>query len=85
MEEDNSLLFLDMFVKRKLDGLLEHMVYRRPTHTDLYLHASSHHYPLQKVLFFPYLSDGPRSFVTPKALMEKSDISRRVRRSSTEP
>jgi hypothetical protein len=45
---NNRLAFLDVLVKKKPDGLLGHSVYRKPTHTDLYLHAESAHHPTQK-------------------------------------
>ncbi|XP_046406336.1 uncharacterized protein LOC124171238 [Ischnura elegans] len=47
-EEDGKLAFLDVLVKRKGDGRLGHAVYRKPTHTDRYLMATSHHHPAQK-------------------------------------
>jgi hypothetical protein len=47
MESDGRLPFLDVLVQRKADGQLGHSVYRKPTHTDLYLHAESHHHPSQ--------------------------------------
>ena len=48
IEKDNSLPFLDIFIQRKEDGTLGHQVYRKPTHTDLYLNGLSHHHPSQK-------------------------------------
>ncbi|MGR8252493.1 reverse transcriptase domain-containing protein, partial [Escherichia coli] len=45
MEKDRSLAFLDVLVKVKPNGSLAHTVYRKPTHTDRYLNASSHHHP----------------------------------------
>jgi hypothetical protein len=50
MEKENSgrLPFLDISIQRKKDGTLGHDVYRKPTHTDLYLNAESHHHPSQK-------------------------------------
>ncbi|KAI7815319.1 Serine protease [Rhyzopertha dominica] len=48
METNGALPFLDVMVTRKQDGTLGHRVYRKPTHTDRYLHADSHHHPAQK-------------------------------------
>jgi hypothetical protein len=48
MEHNKSLPFLDVWVSRKPDGSLEHTVYRKPTHTDLYLHAKTEYHPAQK-------------------------------------
>ena len=43
LEEGGSIPFLDTRVIRKVDGKLDVTVYRKPTHTDRYLHFSSHH------------------------------------------
>jgi hypothetical protein len=43
VEEDSSLLFLDVLVTKKPNGTLGHTVYRKPTHMD-----QSHHHPSQK-------------------------------------
>jgi hypothetical protein len=48
IEQNNQLPFLDVLVKKNEDGTLGHRVYRKPTHTDRYLHATSHHHPTQK-------------------------------------
>ncbi len=40
-DEDIKLPFLDCLLKR--DGMLTSTVYRKPTHTDRYLHFRSHH------------------------------------------
>ena len=45
IEEEGHLPFLDMYIYRKTDGSLGHKVYRKPTHTNLYLHQNSHHHP----------------------------------------
>ena len=44
MEEENNreLAFLDIFLKRN-SGKISVLVYNKPTHTDQYLHYSSHH------------------------------------------
>ena len=41
--EDGSMPFLDMMVTPQEDGTLVTKVYRKPTHTDLYLQWDSHH------------------------------------------
>ena len=48
MEENNQIPFLDVLVRRKEDGTLGYQVYRKPTLTNRYLHATSHHHLSQK-------------------------------------
>jgi predicted GIY-YIG superfamily endonuclease len=48
-EENGTIPFLDILINRKEDGKLGHSVYRKKTHTENYLHASSHHHPNQKL------------------------------------
>lgn len=48
VERDRKIPFLDVLIQRKDDNSLGYKVYRKPTHTDRYLHASSHHHPAQK-------------------------------------
>jgi len=50
IEENGKLLFLDVLISKKADTL-GHQVYRKPTHTDRYLHAESHHHPAQKTVY----------------------------------
>jgi hypothetical protein len=47
-EEDGHLPFLDTDIYRKTDGSLGHKVYRKTTHTNLYLHQNLHHHPANK-------------------------------------
>jgi hypothetical protein len=46
--EKGHLAFLDMDNYRKTDGSLGHKIYRKPPHTNLYLHQNSHHHPANK-------------------------------------
>ena len=41
--EDGSISFLDVLITTNEDGSLNSTVYRKPTHTDLYLQWDSHH------------------------------------------
>jgi len=49
IEYDSNIPFLDVLVYKKDNGEMGHEVYRRKTHMDLYLHASSHHHYAQKM------------------------------------
>ena len=48
-ERNGSISFLDVTVTRKQDGTLTRSIYRKPTHTDRYLHGNSFHHPKIKV------------------------------------
>ena len=58
------MTFLDTFLCRKGDDSLDMMVYRKPTHTDRYLHIYSHHLSHVKKGLTRFLHDRVRS-VTP--------------------
>ena len=44
-EDQGSLPFLDVRITKATDGHLTHQVYRKPMHTDRYLHYRSFHHP----------------------------------------
>ncbi|XP_071793274.1 uncharacterized protein [Asterias amurensis] len=50
MEQEHSgkLPFLDVLITRNQDGTLHHSIYRKPAHTDRYLHQRSFHHPAIK-------------------------------------
>jgi len=37
-----------MFLSKKADNTLSHQMYKKPTHTNKYLHAESHHHLAKK-------------------------------------
>ena len=47
-ESEDLLCLLDVMVTRLPEAPFGHSVYRKPTHTDRYFHATSHHHPAQK-------------------------------------
>jgi hypothetical protein len=47
-ESEGHVPFPDIDIYRRPDGFLGHRVYRKPTHTNLYLNAGSHHHPSNK-------------------------------------
>jgi hypothetical protein len=44
-KDDETIPFLDVLFTIHDDGSLRHKVYRKPTHTDRYLHYNSFHHP----------------------------------------
>ena len=46
--QDGHLSFLDIDIYKTMNGSLGHRAYRKPTHTNLYLHQNSHHHPNNK-------------------------------------
>ena len=44
-KEDKTIPFLEVLLAIQEDGSLGHKVYRKPTHTDRYLHYNSFHHP----------------------------------------
>lgn len=74
IEKDSLLPFQDVLVSKKPNGTVSHTAYRKPTHSDLYLHAKSHHHPFQKHVLLAALVNGPRLYVTQQVLTQRSDI-----------
>ena len=66
-EEENNgeLAFLDTLLKRN-NGKISVLVYRKPTHTDQYLHYSSHHQTSCKVSVVSSLFNRAYSIITNK-------------------
>ena len=49
LEENGRIPFLDILISKRNDSTLSHEVHRKKTHTDRYVHAKSHHHPVQKI------------------------------------
>ncbi|KAJ4427431.1 hypothetical protein ANN_25053 [Periplaneta americana] len=71
LESDGRLPFLDVLVHRKPDGTLGHSVYRKPTHTDRYLHKSSNHHPGQKRAMMKTLIERAQKISEPQHLRQE--------------
>lgn len=50
LEAEGQLAFLDIQLIRHTDGSIGHAVYRKPTHTNLYLFNQGCHHPALKGL-----------------------------------
>jgi hypothetical protein len=53
-ESEGHLPFVDIYIYRRPDSSLGNKVYCKPTHTNLYLNAGSHHHPSASNLYFPH-------------------------------
>jgi hypothetical protein len=67
-EQDRTMPFLDVLVSRRLDGTLGHMVYRKSTHMDLYLHTKLEHHPAQKRAVLTALIQRAKTLCNPDSL-----------------
>jgi hypothetical protein len=67
-ERDGHLPFLDIDIYRRLDGSLGRRVYRKPTHTNLYLNSSSHHHPSSRHAVLSTLVHRARALCDQKSL-----------------
>nr|XP_060622650.1 uncharacterized protein LOC132769734 [Anolis sagrei ordinatus] len=70
-EKEGRLPFLDVLVIRKPDQQLGHTVYRKPTHTDRYLHKNSNHHPSQKRSTIKALADRAKRICEPHLLQDE--------------
>ena len=72
MEEESNgeLAFLDTLLKRN-NGEIFVLVYRKPTHTDQYLHHSSHHRKSWKESVVSSLFNRTYSIITNKDDLHK--------------
>ena len=72
-EESNvELAFLDTLLKRN-NGKISVLVYRKPTHTDQYLHYSSHHQTSCKESVVSSLFNRAYSIITNKDDLHKEN------------
>ena len=74
MEEESNgeLAFLDTLLKRN-NGEISVLVYRKPTHTDQYLHYSSHHQTSCKESVVSSLFNRAYSIITNKDDLHKEN------------
>ena len=74
MEEEcnGELAFLDTLLKQD-NGEISVLVYRKPTHTDQYLHYSSHHQTSCKERVVSSLFNRPYSIITNKDDLDKEN------------
>ncbi|GJQ77972.1 hypothetical protein Trydic_g2333 [Trypoxylus dichotomus] len=71
LEEDGQLPLLDVLVNRNRDGTLGHRVYRKPTHTDRYLHYNYNHHPKQKCAVIKTLVDRTTRICEPQHIEQE--------------
>ncbi|XP_018569462.1 uncharacterized protein LOC108909566 [Anoplophora glabripennis] len=84
VEKNAALPFLDVLVERKPDGTLGYLVYRKPTHTNRYLNAESHHHPVQKQGIINTLTHRARIISEPRHLVEELEHLRTALRANIE-
>ena len=66
---ESIFLYIDIY--RKMDGSLGHRVYRKPTHTKLYLHQKSHHHPAHKHSVLSSLAHGATALCDQESLTQE--------------
>ena len=71
--EDGAMPFLDILVTPGRDGSLSTSVYRKPTHTDLYLQCDSHHTLTAKYSVIGTLQDRVNTLCSNTQLLHKEE------------
>ena len=71
IKADSSLPFLEVLITRKDNQKLGQTVYRKPTHTDRYLHKKSNHHPRQKTGIIKTLTERALHICEPEKLTEE--------------
>ena len=70
---DGSLPFLDTLIHKQPDNSLSTSVYRKPTHTDLYLQWNSHHHLSAKYSVINTLRHGAKTVCSNHHLLEEEE------------
>ena len=70
-KEDEAIPFLDTIVKLEANGKLSITVYRKPTHTDLYLQWDSHHHLSAKYSVINTLTHRAKTVCNKPQLLQK--------------
>ena len=70
---DGSIPFLDCLVTPQTDGSIHTAVYRKPTHTDMYLHWDSYHHLASKYSVINTLRHRAKTVCTTKQILEKEE------------
>ena len=70
---DGSIPFLDCLVIPQADGSIMTTVYRKPTHTDMYLHWDSYHHLSAKYSVINTLRHRAKTVCTTKQLLAKEE------------
>ena len=70
---DGSIPFLDCLVTPQAEGSIMTTVYRKPTHTDMYLHWDSYHHLDAKYSVINTLRHKAKTVCTTKQLLEKEE------------
>ena len=71
--EDGSMPFLDILITPREDGSLSTTVYRKPTHTDLYLQWGSNHTVSSKYSVVGALHHRPKTTCSSLELLQQED------------